>query len=460
MNSSDLYAKIAPSKLFLMIAIPGAISMIASSLWGLFDGIFVGNLLGETAFAALNLAFPFVIINFSLADLIGVGSAVNISILLGKKENREANNYFTCACFMIFITGFIAGAALFFSAPALMRLMGAGGELAALAVQYIRVYAIASPFTTIVFAVDNFLRICGKIKSSMALNILMSVLILGLEYLCLAVLKMGISGSAFAVSCDMFLCAVIALYPFVKKKLILRFCKPRFSVGMIRRVIAGGSPNFLSNVASRLISILMNIVLLNMGGSIAVSVYGVLMYAGDTIQQLLYGTCDGMQPAIGYNWGANHIGRVKSLFKCCVIACAVISVGGTIFMAVFPDTIVALFVQENEKELLTMAAYALQLYSLTFLTRWFGFAVQSVLVTLERPLPATILSLANALGIPIALLPILWPLKLDGLWMNTPITSLLVSLLALIFFIHWWRYSLARDPAASEELCESDTSEE
>lgn len=443
MNSSDLYAKTAPSKLFFMIAIPGAISMIASSLWGLFDGIFVGNILGENAFAALNLAFPFVLINFSLADLIGVGSAVNISIFLGKKESKEANNYFTCACLMIFIVGIIAGAILFFSAPLLMQLMGADEELATLAVQYIRVYAVASPFTTMVFAVDNFLRICGKIKSSMTLNIVMSVLILGLEYLCLAVLKMGISGSAFAVSFGMFLCTTIALYPFVRKKLILRFCKPCFYAKMIRQIIAAGSPNFLSNVASRLTAILMNVVLLNMGGSLAVSVYGILMYVGDTIQQLLYGTCDGMQPAIGYNWGANNIGRIKSLFKCCVIACAVISIGGTILMFAFPDAIVALFAQENEIELLKMSAYALQLYSLTFLTRWFGFAIQSFLVTLEKPLPATVLSVANALVIPIALLPMLWSLKLDGLWLNTPITSVIVSTLALIFYIRLRKHTFS-----------------
>ena len=107
MNSSQIYAKTAPVKLFFMIAIPGAISMIASSLWGLFDGIFVGNILGETAFAALNLAFPLVLINFSLADLIGVGSAVNISIFLGKEDHENANNYFTCAALMIFIVGCI-----------------------------------------------------------------------------------------------------------------------------------------------------------------------------------------------------------------------------------------------------------------------------------------------------------------------------------------------------------------
>ncbi|WP_249311566.1 MULTISPECIES: MATE family efflux transporter [Congzhengia] len=435
MNSSDLYAKVSPLKLFFMIAIPGAISMIASSLWGLFDGIFVGNFLGETAFAALNLAFPFVLINFSLADLIGVGSSVNISIFLGKKQNEEANNYFTCACLMIFATGIVVGAVLFFSAPLLMQLMGADDDLAAMAIQYIRVYALASPFTTMTFAVDNFLRICGKIKSSMALNIIMSVLILGLEYLCLSVLKMGISGSAAAVSGGMFICTIIALYPFVRKKLTLRFCKPHFALQMVRQVIAGGSPNFLSNVAGRLTSILMNIVLLKIGGTMAVSVYGVLVYVGDTLQQLLYGTCDGMQPAIGYNWGAKNIGRVKSLIQCCVAACAVISIGGTVLMLVFPEKIVSLFMQKNETELLKMCAYALPLYSFTFLTRWFGFAVQNFLVALEVPLPATILSVSNALIIPIVLLPVLWPLKLDGIWLNTPITSLLVSVLALIFFI-------------------------
>lgn len=435
MNSSNLYARTAPIKLFFIIAVPGAVSMIASSLWGLFDGIFVGNLLGEAAFAALNLAFPFVLINFSLADLIGVGSAINISILLGKKEHQEANNYFTCACAMIIITGTISGFIFFFSAPPLMRLMGANEELADLAVQYIRVYAIASPFTTMVFAADNFLRVCGKIKSSMMLNIIMSVLILGLEYFCLAVLKMGIGGSAFSVSCGMFICTIIAIYPFLRKNLVLRFCKPRLSLKMVRKIVAGGSPNFLSNVASRLTAILMNIALLKMGGSIAVSVYGILMYVGDTIQQLLYGTCDGMQPAIGYNWGANTVSRVKSLFKCSLIACAVISIGGTVLMLVFPDIIVALFAQKNEKELLEMSAYALQLYGLTYLTRWFGFAVQSLLITLEKPFSATVLSLANALVIPIALLPMLWRLELNGLWLNTPITSIVVSILALIFYV-------------------------
>ena len=176
MNSHTLFAKTPPLKLFFLASIPGAIGMLASAIYQLIDGILVGQFLGETAFAALNLAMPFVIINFALADLIGVGSAVPIAINLGKKQEATANNIFTCSCLMIVGTGLIIGAILYITAPLLIGLMGAEGDFALFAVQYLRVYAICSPLTTIVFAVDNYLRICGKIRSSMGLNILMAAL--------------------------------------------------------------------------------------------------------------------------------------------------------------------------------------------------------------------------------------------------------------------------------------------
>ena len=161
MNSDALFIKTPPLKLFFLASIPGAISMLASALYQTIDGVFVGQFLGATAFAAINLAMPFVIINFALADLIGVGSAIPISICLGKKQDREANTIFTCACLMIIAAGVFMGAIMYAAAPWLIRLMGADGEFAHLALQYLRVYALCSPLTTIIFAVDNYLRICG-----------------------------------------------------------------------------------------------------------------------------------------------------------------------------------------------------------------------------------------------------------------------------------------------------------
>ena len=307
MESTALFAKTPPLKLFAIAALPGSVSMLASALYQLLDGAFVGRLLGETAFAALNLAMPFVIINFSLADLIGVGSSVHISVCLGRKNEREAYNIFTCACLMIVGAGVLVGGILFAAAPLLIGFMGAEGDFAAMAIQYMRVYALCSPLTTIIFAVDNYLRICGYVRGSMWLNILMSALCAILEFLFLGVFHWGIWAAALATCSAMMLCAVIAFLPFLRKKAMLRFCRPQFRIKMIRQIIACGSPNFLNNIAGRITSILINRILVRLGGETAVSVYGVLMYVDGFVQPIMYGLCDSLQPAVGYNWGAGEL---------------------------------------------------------------------------------------------------------------------------------------------------------
>ena len=432
MNSATLFAKTAPLKLFFLASIPGAISMLASALYQTIDGVFVGQFLGSTAFAAVNLAMPFVIINFSLADLIGVGSAVPISICLGKKQEHEANNIFTCACLTIVGAGIVIGAILFAAAPLLIRLMGAEGEFAALAVQYIRVYAICSPVSTIVFATDNFLRICGIIRGSMFLNILMSALSAILEFLFLGVFRWGVWAAALATCSSMFICALIALMPFFRGKTLLRFCRPRFSWGMIRQIVACGSPNFLNNVAGRITSIMLNAILVRLGGETAVSVYGVLMYADGFIQPLLYGMCDSLQPAVGYNWGAGRYSRVRAIEKCCFSASAVISVLAIFLIALLPRQITSLFMADAGNDVMTLAVGALRLFALTYITRWLSFATQSYMLAIEKPLPASIISVSTALIFPVILVVLLWPQGLTGIWLNFAGTALLAAVLSVV----------------------------
>lgn len=435
MNSTVLFSKTPPLKLFFLASIPGAISMLASALYQTIDGVFVGQFLGATAFAALNLAMPFVIINFSLADLVGVGSAVPISVCLGQKKTQEANNIFTCACLMIVAAGVVIGSILFALAPALIRFMGAEGEFAELAVQYLRVYALCSPVTTIIFAVDNYLRICGFIRGSMFLNILMSVLSGVLEFLFLGVLRFGIWGAALATCSRMLICAVIAFVPFVRGKALLRFCKPRFHGRMIRQIIACGSPNFLNNIAGRITSILMNAILVRLGGETAVSVYGILMFADGFIQPLLYGMCDSLQPAVGYNWGAGKFSRVRAIEKCCFTASGIVSLLAVCVIALLPEQITRLFVADAGPEVLSMSVGALRLFSITYITRWFSFATQSYMLAVEKPLPASIISVSTALLFPVILIGILWPLGLTGIWLNFAGTAILAAVLSAIVLI-------------------------
>ena len=440
-----MFLKTPPAKLFFMAALPGAIGMLASSLYGLADGILVGQFLDGTAFAALNLAFPFVFINFSLADLIGVGSAVPISIALGQGRDKQANNIFTCACLMIFTTGILMGAVMYAAAPWLIAMMGAEGQFAAFAVQYLRVYALCSPVTTIVFATDNYLRICGQIKGSMYLNILMSGLSAGLEFLFLAVFGWGIWAAALGTCLGMMAAAVIALTPFALGKMKLRFCRPKVTPEMIGRIIRSGLPTFLNNIAGRITSIVMNMMLVRLGGETAVSVYGILMYADGLILPLLYGMCDALQPAVGYNWGAGRPSRVRAIEKYCFGASGAISlVSGTVLF-LFPEAVALVFMTGEDPAYLAMAVTALKLFSVTYLTRWISLACQSLLQAIEKSLAAACISVAMALLFPMALLAVLNPLGLTGIWLNFPGTSLLGAVLAVILLRRQWPALAAPD---------------
>lgn len=134
---------------------------------------------------------------------------------------------------------------------------------------------------------------------------------------------------------------------FFRKTMLLHFCKPHFTCRMVKQIIACGSPNFLNNIAGRITSILMNVLLVRFGGEAAVSVYGILMYAEGFIQPLLYGMCDSLQPAVGYNWGAGKYTRVRAIEKCCFTASGILSMISTAVIFCFPEQITHLFMDKQ-----------------------------------------------------------------------------------------------------------------
>ncbi len=430
MNSKELYLNTKPSTLFWKAALPGGISMLVSSLYFVFDSFFVGKFVGTTAFAALGLAMPLVIINFALSDLIAVGSSVPISILLGRKEEDKANNYFSSATLLIIITGLIMGILMYLTAPFFMKLMGADGELARFGAQYIRVYASLSPFITLTFANDNYLRISGKIKTSMVLNILMSIGTVILELLFILVFDWGIIGAALACALAMLLTSLSGVCMFLGGKLQLKYRKPKFEYKLIKDVVRNGLPAFLTNISGRIFSIVMNVALLKMGGEGAVAIYGILMTVGGMVEQMLYGVLDSLQPAIGYNYGATRFDRVKIIEKYCVLSGAVISIFFAIIMFAIPGPISIIFLEDIA--LIDLSKRALRLFCFGYLFKWISHALQSFLLAIDRAIPAMIISTSTAFVFPLIVLGLLLPLKLDGLWLNYTFTSILGSVLSLV----------------------------
>ena len=433
MDNKKLFLHTKPLRLFLKAAIPGGISMLMMSVYTVFDAIFVGKFVGSVALGGLGLAMPLVIINFSLADLIGVGSSVPIAILLGKKEDRKANEYFTYATLLIILTGIVIGVLLYFLAPSFMSLVGAKGDLAMYGVKYARVYALFSPISTLFFAVDNYLRISGKIKTSLLINVFMSIGTVLIELLFVVGFNWGIQGAAFGANVVLVICIVIAYSFFFTGKLQLKFVKFKANAKMLKEIVSNGTPAFLTNVAGRLFSIVMNIMLIKFGGDNAVVVYGLLFTIGGIVEQMLYGVLDSLQPAIGYNYGANENQRVKLLVKYSFIAGAIISIFFAILMLVIPKTLSSAFL--NDFSLLEYSAHALRLFSIAYIFKWISHTIQSFLLAIEKPLSALAISLSICLVFPLLSILVLLPLKLDGLWLNYTFASALSALFAVIILL-------------------------
>ena len=443
LKTEEMYATMSPWRLFFIVAMPGMVSMFAMSVYSIIEGIFIGQTLGEGAFAAVNIAMPLVMINFSLADLIGVGASVPISIALGKNDHKTANNVFSCSVIMIFCVSVFMGGVMFFAADPLARLMGADDVLLDTAVRYLRTAALCSPLAALFFAMDNYLRISGFVKASMFINIGSNLLTLGLLVFFLLGCGMDVVGSALATSLSFCVCALVAMIPFVRKKALLKFTKPVFSEAMIRQIAACGSPVFLSNISGRVTSILMNISLMTLGvktlgdggGQTAVAVYSVLMYASDLCWPLLYGIADSLSPALGYNWGAENYGRVKSISKCAYIGTATVGLVSTAILFFFPDTIASWFVKAEDVRLLEISTHAIRLFCFAYLFRWITVTTNSYFGAIEKPLAATIMSVGVAFVYPTVLLGALWSFGLDGIWANFVGVNVLGSLLSAFFLI-------------------------
>lgn len=333
---------------------------------------------------------------------------------------------------------------MFFAAEPLSRMMGADDVLLDTAVRYLRTSAALGPLATVFFAVDNYLRISGFVKTSMAINICSNLATIGLLAFFLLVCGMDVVGSALAVSLSLSACSLVSLIPFIKKKAILKFVKPKFSFSMFKQIAACGSPVFLNNISGRITSILMNISLMTLGvkilgengGTTAVAVYAVLMYASDLCWPLLYGIADSVSPALGYNWGAKNYDRVKKIAKCAFLGTAVIGLVSTSMLCIFPKEIASWFVKAEETHLLELSTHAIRLFCFAYLFRWIVVTTQSYFSAIEKPLQATMVSVGTAFVFPILLLGALWSFGLDGIWFNfvgVNALSAIVSGILLIF---------------------------
>ena len=395
--NQEQFGTMEPKKLFLKLAIPSLISMLFSSLYMMADGIFVGKIIGSKALAAINLVFPIIMILFAVGDMVASGASVKIGIKLGEKNEKEASEIFSVALLFIFILNIIfAIIGLIFTKDIIFILIK-DKELANLAYKFAYVFILFLPIIAPFFAIDNYLRICGKANMSMWINIGVSVLNIILDAIFIGYLKLGIEYAALASSLSMSIGTLILIYPFITKKVALRFTKPKIEIKEMLGIIYNGSSEFFSNISGSVMSIIMNSFLLHYGGAVGVAAYSIVMYIESLIVPMIFGMIDAVQPVFSYNYGAKNNKRIMTFFKITCTVALSISIVTMIIIFVFPDFLVRMFSSESDIAVIDMAKKALLLYAPSYLFTWFIMTVSGVLTGLEKATEYIVLMSAESI---------------------------------------------------------------
>ena len=435
-TNTFMFEKMQPTKLFIKCAIPATLSMIFSGIYSIADGIFVGRCIGADALAAVNLVMPLIMISFALAEMIAVGSSVQLAMLLGQKEKELANRTFSVCIKVILGISVIIGLIFFFLSKPILMLMGTEGMALQYSIEYIRVYAVFSPLIIVYFAADNYLRICGKQNYSMALNIATSVLNIVLDFLLLVVWKQGVWAAAFTSCISMALGTVMALCPFFRNKLELKFVKGWISAKHFVKLVANGSSEFFANIASSIFSFVLNIVLLSIGGATAVAAMSVVMYVESIASMMISGMSDSMQPAISYCHGAGIKKRVYALEKRVLVSAAVLSLTACLLLRYGGAWVVPFFVKPGETELLTLSIHAMSLYALSYLVNWVDGCLSGYLTALGQAGRSFIVSIMGTLVLPLVGLAVLVPpLGLAGVCLMPLFAGVLSAVLSLVLVL-------------------------
>lgn len=432
---SAIFLNTPPTKLFFRCAVPAVITSVFGALYSVVDGMFVGRYLGEDALAAVNLIMPIIMIVEAISNMIATGASVNISMLLGAQNRKDASKVFSFSVkFILLFSCVISVLGFFFAKPFITLISPGASEKAILhGTEYLKVYAVFGPLIPIYFATDNFLRVCGKQKLSMSIGVITQLLNVVLDFLLIAVFHKGVTAAAVASCISIVLGSAITLILFLNRRMDVYYTKENIPAARFFRIASNGSSEFFSSIATSIMSVVMNLFLLKYGGTTAVAAFSIVMYVDSIIGMLNFGICDSLQPAISYCYGAGLLERMKAIFQRVLIATIIVSLASFLFMLLIGPHAARIFIKPGDTELLKVSISAIKIFSFSYLVGWIDMCFSSFFTALDRPVRSLLVSFFGTLVFPIAFLFILtavWGLR--GVWLMATAAAIASGILTLI----------------------------
>lgn len=420
-------------------SLPTIIATVATSLYNIIDRVFIGQIVGPLAISGLTVTLPFMNICTALGMLVGSGAAAIISIRLGENKRNEAQ--FTlgnAVALNVAISLFVAIVGLLFI-DEILTFFGASPLTLPYARSFMRIILIGNPVAQLFFCLNGIMRAsCYPVKAMGAVLLTMVVNLL-LVYLLIYRFGFGIEGAAIATVLGQTAGLVWVLVHFLGNQSHLRLQRLQFKVrwDISRHIFSIGLSPFLIHFSTCLVVAVCNWRLKDYGGDYAIGAYGVISTVVNLVVVVVLGLAQGMQPIVGYNYGARQFDRVvRALWMtiCIGTGCTIL---GFLVMQFFPYQIAYCFT--NDLILADLIRSGMRIYCILFPLVGFQVVVSNFFQSIGKPKVSIFLSISRQLlfWIPLVLvLPHFY--GLDGVWYAMPAADLLSTLLTTVML--WYYY--------------------
>ena len=433
-------------KLLFNYATPAIIAMASSSLYHLIDSAFVGHGVGGAAIAGMAITMPIMNIGSAFGAMIGVGAGARISLRLGEGNKAAAEKTLCNAVILNIIIGFtIMAVMLTFLDDILILFSGgkASAETLAYAKDFMQIILYGNITQHLYLGMNDMIRASGNPRKSMAIMLTSVAVNLALNPLFIFVFGWGIKGSAAATVIAQFISFLLALSHFCSKKSFLRFKREAFHFDwkIVGNILSIGLAPFLMNICASIVVAFVNTAMLKYGGAdMYVGAYGIVNRIVLLFIMVIQGLNQGMQPIVGYNYGAKNYARVRKTVKMTIGCGVVIATLGFILGETIPHIIAQAFVDSsqggNNKLIVDAAAEGMRLVLMIFPLVGFQIVVGGFFQYIGKAPLAILMSLTRQL---LFLLPLLWflpqHLGAQGVWISMPIADTASIILAFVLFI-------------------------
>lgn len=427
-------------QLLSQYALPAIVAMTASSLYNIIDRAFLGQVVGPLAISGLAITFPFMNLSSAFGAAVGIGASTAISVKLGQKDYRTAENLLGNTVTLNLLIGFVFALICLIFLDPILRFFGASDETLPYARSFMQVILLGNMVTHMYFGMNSVLRAAGKPRQAMFATLFTVVMNILLDVVFIVWWHWGICGAALATVISQTLALCYQMKLFMNKRELLHLKKGiyKLKADLVKNIVGIGISPFLMNLCTCIIVIFMNNQFVKYGGDLTVGSYGIANAIATMFVMFVMGLNQGMQPIAGYNYGSQQLDRLLRVLNLTMLWATIIMTAGWIIGEFFPYYCVRVFT--NDEQLLELSVKAIRINMLFFPIIGFQMVAGNFFQCIGKVKISIFLSLSRQL---IVLLPLLYVLPLffgvNGVWYSLPASDLTASLIAFAVMANYMR---------------------